>query len=166
MNQDLTPCEGAGDPGSRDGRHGRDAVVTGTSSDSHTWNLVFLQLVLEELGYRVTNLGACTPDDQIVTTCLRLRPALVVVSTVNGHGRHDGPRVIRAIRERSELAALPVVIGGKLDLTGGLDGRVPAELLAAGFDGVFQDGVALTEFRSFVRSLPTATRPAVAAVGV
>ncbi|MEZ0068072.1 methylaspartate mutase sigma subunit [Streptacidiphilus sp. MAP12-20] len=178
MNQDLTLCEdpeGLDDPdgpdaggylGRRDGRHGRDVIVTSTSSDSHTWNLVFLQLVLEELGYRVTNLGACTPDDLIVTACLELRPVLVVVSTVNGHGHHDGPRVIRAIRGRSELATLPVVIGGKLDLAGGLDGSVPAALLEAGFDGVFQDGVALTEFCSFVGSLPTAGRRAVETVGV
>src|SRR5436853_235982 len=35
-----------GDPG---------VVVSGTASDSHTWNLVYLQLLLEELGRRVHN---------------------------------------------------------------------------------------------------------------
>lgn len=33
---------------------GLDVVVSTMASDSHTWNLVFLQLVLEELGHRVT----------------------------------------------------------------------------------------------------------------
>jgi methylaspartate mutase sigma subunit len=154
MNYELTPCDGL------------DVIVTSTSSDSHTWNLVFLQLVLEELGHRVANLGSCTPDELIVERCLTRRPDLVVISSVNGHGRQDGLRVIRAIRERPELAALPVVIGGKLDTDGGADTHALVELLDAGFTGVFQDAAAHSEFHSFVRSLPTAALRAVEAVGV
>ncbi|MBB5872729.1 methylaspartate mutase sigma subunit [Allocatelliglobosispora scoriae] len=129
-------------------------VVTSMSSDSHTWNLVYLQLVLEELGHRVVNLGACTPDEVIVESCLDQRPDLIVMSSVNGHGRHDGARVIRAIRGCPELAATPVVIGGKLDVAAGADGGVTAELLAAGFDGVFTGSAAIAEFRAFVAALP------------
>ena len=39
-------------------------VVSGLASDAHTWNLVYLQLVLEEMGHRVTNLGACVPSSR------------------------------------------------------------------------------------------------------
>jgi methylaspartate mutase sigma subunit len=146
-------------------REGLDVVVTSVSSDSHTWNLVYLQLVLEELGHRVTNLGACTPEDLVVATCLDRRPDLLVVSSVNGHGRHDGARLIRAIRGNAELATLPVVIGGKLDTAGGADGRAVAELIDAGFTGVFQDAAALTEFRSFVGALPAGAGRELAPVG-
>src|SRR5262249_3646935 len=90
---------------------GLSVMVTSVSSDSHTWNLVFLQLALEELGHRVVNLGACVPDELVLAGCLRVRPDLVVVSSVNGHGFRDGTRLIGRIRGCPELAATPVVIG-------------------------------------------------------
>src|SRR5262249_39092001 len=97
---------------------GLSVVVTSVASDSHTWNLVFLQLTLEELGHRVVNLGACTPDDLIVAECMRVLPDLIVVSSVNGNGFRDGMRLIGRVRECEELATTPVVIGGKLGITG------------------------------------------------
>jgi len=134
-------------------RRGLDVVVTGLSSDAHTWNLVYLQLVLEELGCRTTNLGACVPDDLIVRECVDRRPDLVVVSSVNGHGFRDGLRMIGALRAAPALATTPAVIGGKLDVVGGGDGSDAARLLAAGFDAVFTDGGAALPFRSFVHGL-------------
>jgi methylaspartate mutase sigma subunit len=136
-----------------------DVIVTSLSSDAHTWNLVYLQLLLEELGCRVTNLGACTPDETIVCECLYRRPDLVVISSVNGHGAQDGLRVIEAIRASTALLATPVVIGGKLDVAAGTNAE---RLMAAGFDAVFEDSAGLTSFRSFIQTL--AVR-AVAAVG-
>jgi methylaspartate mutase sigma subunit len=132
---------------------GLSVVVTSVASDSHTWNLVFLQLTLEELGHRVVNLGACVPDDLLVTECLRLRPDLVVVSSVNGHGFFDGTRLIRRIRERPELAATPVVIGGKLGIAGpgGRDTR--EQLRTAGYDAVFEEGAGATALQSFIGQL-------------
>ncbi|MFR9676948.1 cobalamin B12-binding domain-containing protein [Streptomyces sp. TR06-5] len=131
---------------------GLDVVVSGVASDAHTWNLVFLQLVLEELGHRVTNLGACVPDETLLAECRRLRPALLVLSSVNGHGTTDGCRVARLLRDDPACAGLPMVIGGKLGI-GGADGSSAAPLLDAGFDAVFEDGVGLSSFRSFVRSV-------------
>jgi methylaspartate mutase sigma subunit len=131
-----------------------DVVVTSVSSDAHMWNLVYLQLVLEELGHRVTNLGACVPDDLLISECRELRPDLIVISTVNGHGARDGMRVITAIRACPELVTTPVVIGGKLDVIGDALGTNAENLLNAGFDGVFQDAPALHQFRSYVQSLP------------
>jgi methylaspartate mutase sigma subunit len=133
---------------------GLDVVVTNVASDSHTWNLVYLQLVLEELGHRVRNLGACVPDDLLVSECLRQRPDLVVVSTVNGHGFADGTRVIGRLRGRPELATVPAVIGGKLGITGTGGRDRNAALRAAGFDAVFEDGTAGAEFKAFVARLP------------
>lgn len=128
-----------------------EVVVTGLSSDAHTWNLVYLELLLEELGCRVTNLGGCTPDETIVRECAARRPDLVVISSLNGHGAQDGLRLIGALRACSTLAAIPVVIGGKLDVTGG--GRNGARLLAAGFDAVFEDAAELAGFTSLVHKL-------------
>ncbi|MEV6874249.1 cobalamin-dependent protein [Amycolatopsis sp. NPDC051128] len=128
-------------------------VVTSVSSDAHTWNLVHLQLVLEELGHQVVNLGACVPDDLVVSECLRTRPALVVVSSVNGHGYRDGLRLIGRIRANPDLARTPVVIGGKLGINGS-DGRDRAgSLRSSGFDAVFERATGMDSFISFVTQL-------------
>jgi len=134
-----------------------DVVVTSVSSDAHTWNLVYLQLLLEELGCQVTNLGGCTLDETVVAECAARNPDLIVVSSLNGHGGKDGIRLIGAIRSCGALAATPVVIGGKLDVTGGDGGRTTARLLAAGFDAVFGETGWQTEFRSLVQALAVGT---------
>ncbi|MFC6935970.1 cobalamin-dependent protein [Actinomadura yumaensis] len=90
----------------------RTAVVTSTPSDSHTWGLVVLQCVLEEAGYAVRNLGACTPVARVLDECRAVRPDLLAVSTVNGHGRVEGAELITALRGDPDLAGLPAVIGG------------------------------------------------------
>ena len=130
-----------------------EVIVTGLSSDAHTWNLVYLELLLEELGCQVTNLGGCTPDELIIRECVERRPDLVVISSLNGHGCQDGTRLIGAVRACADLARTPVVIGGKLDTTNGGDGGNAARLLAAGFDGVFEDSGGVTRFRTFVNTL-------------
>jgi methylaspartate mutase sigma subunit len=133
-----------------------DVVVTSLSSDAHTWNLVYLQLLLEELRCRVTNLGACTPDETILRACVERTPDLLVISSVNGHGVHDGVRLIRTLRAQSDsgfLAVLPVVIGGRLDATGGADPGTTARLLAEGFDAVFEDTAGVAMFRSMIHRI-------------
>lgn len=132
-------------------------VVSSVASDSHTWNLVFLQLLIEELGYTVVNLGACVPDELLVSRCRELAPVLVVVSSVNGHGFGDGMRLIDRLRGCAELAATPTVIGGKLGISGdSVAGNVEA-LMDAGFDAVFEDGHdGVLDFRRFVSSISVA----------
>ncbi|MFD4660499.1 cobalamin B12-binding domain-containing protein [Kitasatospora sp. NPDC058444] len=135
----------------------RDApvIVAGGTSDSHTWNLVFLQLLLEEMGFDVVNLGPCVPTDLLVSESLARRPVLLVVSSVNGHGFQDGIRMIGKVRERDELSAVPAVIGGKLAIAGAQSADQLAELIAAGYDAVFDDGAeGIASFRRLLDSLP------------
>ena len=133
---------------------GLDIVVTSVASDAHTWNLVYLHLLLEELGHRVTNLGACVPDRSVVDECRARRPDLVVISTVNGHGFVDGRRVVGLLRECPEMSGTPIVIGGKLGISGGEHGYRVRELMDAGFNAVFEESAGIVGFRDFVRSLP------------
>jgi methylaspartate mutase sigma subunit len=128
-------------------------LVTSVASDSHTWNLVYLQLALEELGHQVVNLGACVPDELLITECLRSRPDIVVVSTVNGHGFIDGMRLIGCLRACEELASMLVVIGGKLGISGPSGRRNRDQLLAAGFDAVFEETEGITALRAFAERL-------------
>jgi methylaspartate mutase sigma subunit len=123
-------------------------LLSSVSSDSHTWNLVYLTLLLEEHGYEVTNLGSCVPDDLLIRTARQERPDAIVISSVNGHGRIDGDRVVRKLRMDADTARIPAVIGGKLGITGaGVE--ADAELLDAGFTAVFGD----TDARELITAL-------------
>ncbi|WP_445396808.1 cobalamin B12-binding domain-containing protein [Streptomyces sp. LE64] len=149
----------AGAPGVRDAartaRRGKTVLVSSLASDSHTWNLVFLQLLIEEHGYDVVNLGPCVPDDLLIRECLERPPTMLVLSSVNGHGYQDGLRLIGKLRAEDRLTTLPTVIGGKLGITGGEDGGHAAELIAAGFDSVFEDGAQeIAAFRRFIERAP------------
>jgi len=128
-------------------------ILSSISSDSHTWNLVYLQLLLEEMGHEVINLGACTPDGLIIEACERQAPDLLVISSVNGHGHIDGGRMIQALRAKCALKALPAVIGGKLGVKG-VDNTVHTEkLLEAGFSAVFDASENLQRFGHYVAQL-------------
>jgi methylmalonyl-CoA mutase cobalamin-binding subunit len=128
-------------------------LVSSVASDSHTWNLVYLQLLLEELGHHVVNIGACVPDDLLISSCRAHQPDLVVISSVNGHGHHDGARVIGALRSEPDLVGVPVVIGGKLGIGGVANARHTDDLLRAGFDAVFDDSAGIGPFREYVGAL-------------
>jgi methylaspartate mutase sigma subunit len=131
----------------------KTAVVATIPSDSHTWNLVFIELFLAEQGYTVTNLGCCTPFETVVQKCRELQPALLAISTINGHGVIDGTDLGR------QIAALPTqirpvaVVGGKLGLSGPCPPETVAALEAAGFHAVFDNDRALEDFRAFLAKL-------------
>lgn len=135
-------------------------LLSTVSSDSHTWNLVFLQLLLEERGYEVTNLGPCVPDVELIEQVRVQRPDAVVISSVNGHGHIDGRRLIRTLRADSDMAvaAVPVMIGGKLGIQGAAQHQLADELVAEGFDAVFTDGADPAEFGAVLQRM-TARRP-------
>ncbi|MFE1407122.1 cobalamin B12-binding domain-containing protein [Streptomyces sp. NPDC058770] len=133
----------------------RPVLVAGGISDSHTWNLVYLQLLIEEHGHRVINLGPCVPEDLLIHEAVAHDPALVVISSVNGHGYHDGMRTVTRLREHPALAAVPVVIGGKLGIAGPCDEAETTALRAAGYDAVFDDSAeGVTDFREMLDALP------------
>ncbi|MEU9453937.1 cobalamin-dependent protein [Streptomyces sp. NPDC048277] len=146
-------------------RKGRKFVVSSVSSDAHMWNLVFLQLLLEEHGGEVRNLGACVPDELIMEECRAERPDVLVISTVNGHGHLDGLRLIRKIRQDPGLADLRVVIGGKLGVRGAENIAFVKELVTGGFDAVFESEGGLQDFQEFLSGLESAARPALPAAG-
>jgi N-dimethylarginine dimethylaminohydrolase/methylmalonyl-CoA mutase cobalamin-binding subunit len=143
----------AAKPAPAPGAAGLSVVLTSVASDSHSWNLFYLQLALAELGHQVHNLGPTVPDELLISECLRVRPDLILVSSVNGHGCIDGMRLIGRIRACPELADTAVVIGGKLTIAGPAGREARNELMAAGFDAVFEDGTGMAAFRSFTEQL-------------
>ena len=138
---------------------GSRAVVGSTPSDSHTWNLIFLQLLLEEYGIVVRNLGACLPVGTLVDECRQFRPNLVVLSSVNGHGHAEGQEIIRRLRETPVLERSLIVIGGMLTTDPARDAQAVDDLMAQGFDAVYTEPDAVARFRLLV----AAVQPAVVA---
>jgi methylaspartate mutase sigma subunit len=128
----------------------RRILLSTVSSDAHTWNLIFLQLVLEEAGHDVVNLGPCVPDELLLDTARRMRPDAIVISSVNGHGHLDGARVIRLLRADPVTRGIPAIIGGKLGIAGGADANLAGSLVDAGFDMVFTDGGHPAELSRFL----------------
>jgi methylaspartate mutase sigma subunit len=140
-------------------------ILTGAVSDSHTWNLVYLQLLMQENGATVTNLGACVPPGEVVAACRERRPDLLVMSSVNGHGGIDGERMVRMLREEFGPLELPAVIGGKLGVAGVAGAAaISASLREAGFNAVFDDSQ-LDDFMDFVRLSAPAPASALSAGG-
>lgn len=136
---------------------GLDVVLAAMASESHTWSLIYLELLLTEWGHRVANLGPCLPDALLLDECLARRPDLLVLSSVNGHGFDEGVRVATGLRAHPGLARTAMVIGGQLG-TGPEDGDAATDRLrAAGFDLVVPDGD-LEPFRAFVAALSPVAR--------
>jgi methylmalonyl-CoA mutase cobalamin-binding subunit len=88
---------------------------------------------------------------------LELRPDLILLSSVNGHGGLQGADYARELKSREELAGTPVVIGGKLGVAGEADRNLVPELLDAGFDGVFVGDEAVAEFLRYIGNLSLVT---------
>jgi methylaspartate mutase sigma subunit len=134
----------------------RDKVLLTTiPSDSHGWNLVFMQMFLQERGWPVLNLGTCVPFEMVLEHCREEEVGLVVVSTINGHGSMEGAELARRVHAAFGEERPLLAIGGKVGVSTAEEAAHAAELRRAGYDGVFHGPSALDEFVSFLgRELP------------
>ncbi|MET1068474.1 MAG: cobalamin B12-binding domain-containing protein [Pseudomonas prosekii] len=126
-------------------------LIATVESDSHMWNLVYLQLWLAEHGFSVKNLGSCTPVDAVLTALQQRRTQLLVVSSVNGHGYSQGLELIRQVRRLHPH--LPCVIGGKLTTSEDETLAVRQPLIDAGYQQVFVGADAIQAFSAYLGTL-------------
>ena len=116
-------------------------LLTTIPSDSHNWNLVYMQLLLEENGFEVTNLGPCTPFDEVEKQCYSLMPQFVIVSTVNGHGYIEGKELITRLRAIPHMTDTGIYIGGKLSTDFDTSCFYAAELEMTGFTKAYYENI-------------------------
>lgn len=128
-------------------------LLTTIPSDAHSWNLIYMEKFVQELGFAVTNLGVCVPYDLTVKIAQSLRPNLLLVSTVNGHGYIEGAELAERIRGFNELKDLTMVIGGKINTDIGDIEEHEALLLSAGYDAVFSGKSTIQDFDKMARLL-------------
>ena len=129
------------------------AVVATTPDDSHIWNLVGVQLKLEERGFQVCNLGACTPAELVAEVVRNLQPELLVISSINGHGAISMSAVIRALEEYQVKRSTTIIAGGLLTTDPTRSGIAAAELVELGCSGVFSGDDAWIRFDRFIKRL-------------
>lgn len=122
------------------------ALLTTIPSDSHQWNLVFMQLFLEENMVEVINLGPNVTYDLLETACTQHLPDLIIVSTVNGHGYIEGKELIRRIQQIDSMTGKPVFMGGKLSTDANLSYLYAMELEQAGYKKVYSTDQDLSDF--------------------
>ena len=126
-------------------------LLATVESDSHMWNLVYLQLWLGEHGLNVKNLGSCTPVGTVLSALQQRRTQLLVVSSVNGHGYSQGLELIRQVRRLHPH--LSCVIGGKLTTSEDETLAVRQSLIDAGYNQVFVGPDAIDTFSRYLGSL-------------
>ncbi len=139
-------------------------LLATTPSDAHTWNLVYMQLLLEEQGHQVINLGACVPIELLQESVCRNQPDLIVISSINGHGNIEGVDIAKAIRSNEVFCNTGLVIGGKLETQGNDCSSYSEKLIHAGFDDVFSGENAINNFLLFMQKLSEVLVTCVSAV--
>ncbi len=130
----------------------KKVIVCSIPSDSHTWNLIYMQFLLEEYGYEVVNLGCCLPVKDLIMYCHKIKPEMVVISTINGHGSIEGKELIFKIKECDMLRNIMIFIGGELTVNGDLSEEQQLELLNLGFQGVFSGQKSIGRFIEIIRN--------------
>jgi methylmalonyl-CoA mutase cobalamin-binding subunit len=113
------------------------------------WNLSYLQLVLEESGIDVINLGPCVPVATTLQTLAASQADALVISSVNGHGFWQGLALREAALRSSDILP-PFLIGGKLATSDLDNGFIAQELRAAGFAEVFVGSEAIPELQNWL----------------
>lgn len=121
-------------------------ILTTIPSDSHTWNLIYMQLLLEENGFEVFNLGPCTSYEEVLQTCTEITPDLILVSTVNGHGYLEGKMLIEKLKQLPVIQDIPLYIGGKLSTDKNLSYLYAMELEMAGYTKVYYENEEVDDF--------------------
>ncbi len=122
------------------------ALLTTIPSDSHNWNLIYMQLLLEENGFNVINLGACTAYEVVEEKCMNIFPDILVVSTVNGHGYLEGKELIGKVRTIPSMEGTPAYIGGKLSTDKNMSYIYAMELEMAGYDKAYYENMEANDF--------------------
>lgn len=133
-----------------------NVVLTGTPSDSHTWNLVFIELFLQENGCKVLNLGACVPICTVSQALEESPVDLVVISSINGHLFQDALGMITALQTRSLSYLPPLVVGGKIGISMKEATFQKRKLIKVGYQDVFIERDSLPRFGKYLHTLKNA----------
>lgn len=127
-----------------------NVILTGTPSDSHMWNLIFLELFLKENGCKVLNLGSCVPVESIYKALEKSSFDLVVISSVNGYLFQDAMKIMTPFFRSHCHSLPPFVAGGKMGICEKNATFEKKKLIKSGYDDVFVEGDSLARFKKYL----------------
>lgn len=130
-----------------------NVILTGTPSDSHTWNLIFMELFLEENGCKVRNLGACIATDTLHQVLENSLPDLVVISSINGHLFQDAMKIINTLPKELSRFRAPFVVGGKIGISDHNTHFQKKKLIQLGYQDAFIEPDSLPRFQRYLQAL-------------
>ncbi|MCE3230498.1 MAG: methylaspartate mutase [Alphaproteobacteria bacterium] len=130
-----------------------NVILTSTPSDSHTWNLIFMELFLQENGCSVRNLGPCVPFQEIHETLAGSFFDLVVISSVNGHLFQDAIKIITSFSRNGFAQLPPFVAGGKMGISEKNAAFQRKKLVKLGYSDVFTESDSLVSFKRYLDRL-------------
>jgi methylaspartate mutase sigma subunit len=125
-------------------------ILLGTHSDSHTWNLIFMELFLKENNCQVRNLGACVSIEEISEETKKFPPDLIIVSSINGHLFQDGIKIINSLNQKFPKKLPPLVIGGRMGVSVIESDFQKKKLHKLGYEGVFVGQNSLIHFKKYL----------------
>jgi methylaspartate mutase sigma subunit len=117
-----------------------EIIIAVTESDAHVVGNRILELALVREGFRVVNLGVCTPAIEIAEAYRSKRNVLAIaIGSINGHGAAD-LRTFGMIKRDYQLSC-PVFFGGYLEVgrRARSEDYSPEELETLGLDDVLDD---------------------------
>ncbi|WP_080739108.1 cobalamin-dependent protein [Rhodococcoides fascians] len=114
----------------------RQVVLGVAESDAHAVANQLIHRMLTELGFRVHNLGVCTPLEEFSDAAATLDAVAVVIGSVNGHAVHDLAD-LPALRRGGALRC-PVVLGGRPSIDPARNTAALAELRTLGVDHILR----------------------------
>jgi methylaspartate mutase sigma subunit len=117
----------------------RGCIVMGVAaSDAHVVANHLIAMYLRKQGFRVINLGACTPTVEFMQAAAACGGELVavVIGSLNGHALEDLADLPQA-RAKYGVRA-PVAVGGNLSVGAVKDARIEERLEALGVDCVLR----------------------------
>jgi methylaspartate mutase sigma subunit len=127
-------------------------ILATIPSDSHCWNLVFMELFLKEQRFDVINLGPCTPFELILECTLKNTVSAIIISSVNGHAFLEAERLIKMIRKNVPYD-IPVYLGGKLSTDMKKAEFYAKELENAGYTKAYSENDDMSDFKAQLKSL-------------
>lgn len=125
-------------------------LLTSTPSDSHTWNLIYMELFLQENGCHVYNLGACVPIQKFSQAIDTFQPELVVISSINGHLFQDAIEMIKGLECKNSPR---FIAGGKIGISTHSMHFQKVKLKQLGYDEVFTEKNSLCHFKNYLHNL-------------
>ncbi len=94
-------------------RVGRRIVVACVADELHEIGARMVADLFEIRGWDSFYLGASAPTGSVVSTVVARRPHVVAISATMGHHVGTVAALIEAIRARPEVAAVPILVGGR-----------------------------------------------------